>query len=69
MSITLLPKWAAGATNSAKFSMRVLDTEEGQKTYRPVRGPAAVPPDDVYDGAVKIVASAAALATLAMTMI
>lgn len=36
---------------------------------RPHRGPAAARPDISFDGAVKIVASAAAIATLAISMI
>lgn len=68
MSITLLPKWS-GASDS-KFSMKVLETTAGQDMIRPHRGDPIVPPDKYFNGsAVKIVASAAALATLLTTMI
>ena len=68
MSITLLPKWAG--PSSTVFSMKVLETTAGQDMVRPHRGDPIVPPDKFYEGsAVKIVASAAALATLLTTMI
>lgn len=55
--------------NTGKFSMKVLASETGQDMVTPHRGSAAVAPDAHYAGAAKIVASAAAFATLISTMI
>ena len=41
--------------------MKVLDTANGQRSGRPYRGDGAVVPDTTYNGAVNVVASAAAL--------